>query len=192
MGKNKKEKVPASSNLETKGPENKAKSDEVILKVDHLCMFFGKGGYVKKAVNDVSFEIKKGEVFGLVGESGCGKTTTGRTIIRLYDATSGNVYFKGQRIVAGTKSYKDEIKKLKEEIKSLNQKQPSGYEAQIKEKNERIAALKVEIKNAIADHKKAGGSKLATNIQMIYQDPVASLDPRMTVREIIAESYRSG
>ena len=42
--------------------ENKAKSDEVILKVDHLCMYFGKGGYVKKAVNDVSFEIKKGEV----------------------------------------------------------------------------------------------------------------------------------
>ncbi|MBR6477188.1 MAG: ATP-binding cassette domain-containing protein, partial [Lachnospiraceae bacterium] len=150
-------------------------------------MYFGKGSYVKKAVNDVSFEIRKGEVFGLVGESGCGKTTTGRTIIRLYDATSGNVYFKGQRIVAGTKSYKDEIQKLKEEIKSLSQKQPAGYEEEIKKKNERIAALKAEIKSAIADHKKAGGSKLATNIQMIYQDPVASLDPRMTVREIIAE-----
>ncbi len=161
--------------------------NEVILKVDHLCMYFGKGNYVKKAVNDVSFDIKKGEVFGLVGESGCGKTTTGRTIIRLYDATSGSVYFKGQRIVAGTKSYKDEIKKIRAEIKKLNQNQPSGYAEEIKKKEARIEELRKEIKSAISDHKKAGGSKLATNIQMIYQDPVASLDPRMTVREIIAE-----
>ena len=162
-------------------------SDEVILKVEHLCMYFGKGNYVKKAVNDVSFEIKKGEVFGLVGESGCGKTTTGRTIIRLYDATSGNVYFKGQRIVAGTKSYKDEIAAIKEEKKKLSANKPSGYEAELKKLDERISVLKGEIKSAIHDHKKARGSKLATNIQMIYQDPVASLDPRMTVREIISE-----
>ena len=191
MGKSKKKEQTTKSVpekvTEKETTTNRKISDEVILKVDHLSMYFGKGSYVKKAVNDVSFEIRKGEVFGLVGESGCGKTTTGRTIIRLYDATSGNVYFKGQRIVAGTKSYKDEIQKLKEEIKSLSQKQPAGYEEEIKKKNERIAALKAEIKSAIADHKKAGGSKLATNIQMIYQDPVASLDPRMTVREIIAE-----
>ena len=60
-------------------------NNDVILKVDHLSMYFGKGDYVKKAVNDVSFDVKKGEVFGLVGESGCGKTTTGRTIMRLYE-----------------------------------------------------------------------------------------------------------
>ena len=53
-----------------------------------------------KAVDDVSFEIRKGETFGLVGESGCGKTTTGRSIIKLYDITSGNVIFNGQRISA--------------------------------------------------------------------------------------------
>ena len=98
-------------------------NNEVLLSVQHLSMYFGKGPYAMKAVDDVSFDIHKGEVFGLVGESGCGKTTTGRTIIRLYNATGGNVYFKGQRIVAGTKSYKDEIQKLKEEIKSLSQKQ---------------------------------------------------------------------
>ena len=76
-----------------------------LLKVEHLCQYFGP----TKAVDDVSFEIKKGEIFGLVGESGCGKTTTGRSIIKLYDITSGNVYFKGQRIGAGTRSYKDAI-----------------------------------------------------------------------------------
>ena len=87
------------------------KNDEVLLKVEHLCQYFKIGpGQELKAVDDVSFEIKKGEVFGLVGESGCGKTTTGRSIIRLYDITSGNVYFKGQRICAGTRSYKDAVK----------------------------------------------------------------------------------
>ena len=90
--------------------------DEVLLKVEHLCQYFKMGaGRELKAVDDVSFDIKKGEVFGLVGESGCGKTTTGRSIIKLYDITSGNVYFKGQRICAGTRSYKDAIRKAKEE-----------------------------------------------------------------------------
>ena len=82
---------------------------EVLLKVDHLCQYFRLGRKDLKAVDDVSFEIRKGESFGLVGESGCGKTTTGRSIIKLYDITSGNVYFKGQRIGAGTRSYKDAI-----------------------------------------------------------------------------------
>ena len=59
---------------------------EPLLRVEHLCQYFGPN----KAVDDVSFEIQKGEVFGLVGESGCGKTTTGRSIIKLYDITSGS------------------------------------------------------------------------------------------------------
>ena len=74
---------------------------KVLLSVQHLEQFFKMGRRKLKAVNDVSFDIYKGEVFGLVGESGCGKTTTGRSIIRLYDITGGSVYFDGQRICAG-------------------------------------------------------------------------------------------
>ena len=83
--------------------------DDVLLRVEHLSQHFGR----MKAVDDVSFDIKRGEVFGLVGESGCGKTTTGRSIIKLYDITSGSIYFKGQRIGAGTRSYKDAIREAR-------------------------------------------------------------------------------
>ena len=188
-------------------------NQEVLLKVENLCQYFGK----TKAVDDVSFDVRKGEVFGLVGESGCGKTTTGRSIIKIYDITSGSIYFKGQRIAAGVKSYKDEIKRLKAEIKEGGE----GVEA----KKARIEELKKLIAEANFDHKHSDSeyakklakeveakytpalaagdptakakyqdelriakkTKLITQIQMIFQDPVASLDPRMTVREIIAE-----
>ncbi len=87
---------------------------EILLKVEHLEQYFKLGKFaVNKAVDDVSFDIYKGEVFGLVGESGCGKTTTGRSIIRLYDVTGGSVWFKGQRICAGIAPYKREIKRAK-------------------------------------------------------------------------------
>ena len=76
-------------------------NQEPLLRVEHLCQYFKAGNFVTKAVDDVSFEIRKGEVFGLVGESGCGKTTTGRSIIKLYNITSGNIYFKGVRIAPG-------------------------------------------------------------------------------------------
>ena len=90
-------------------------NQEVLLKVENLCQYFRLGRKDMKAVDNVSFEVKKGETFGLVGESGCGKTTTGRSIIKLYNITSGNVYFKGQRVGAGTRSYKDAIKKAKKD-----------------------------------------------------------------------------
>ena len=171
--------------------------NEVLLKVDHLCQYFRLGRKDLKAVDDVSFEIKKGETFGLVGESGCGKTTTGRSIIKLYNPTSGSVYFKGQRIGAGTRSYKDAIAKAraeaKQKIKQLRSEKGGDAEqnrakiqaiqtelAETIEKNrELIRAAKVDIRNI--------DKKLITQIQMIFQDPIASLDPRMTVRDIIAE-----
>ena len=96
---------------------------EVLLKVENLCQYFKMGKKQLKAVDNVSFEIYRGEVFGLVGESGCGKTTTGRSIIKLYDITSGNVYFKGRRICAGILKYKQAIANAKkdadEKIKEL-------------------------------------------------------------------------
>ena len=128
--------------------EEKFSQDEPLLRVEHLSMYFGHRSAEKKAVHDVSFDIKKGEVFSLVGESGCGKTTTGRTIIRLYDATSGSVYFKGRRIVAGTRAYTDEIKALNKEKKGL-----SATDPKLKKIETRIDELKDEIRKAKFDHK---------------------------------------
>lgn len=116
------------------------RQDLPILEVKDLCMQFTDKGRKKKIVNavdHVSFTVNKGETFGLVGESGCGKTTTGRCIMRLYDPASGEIYYDGQP------------------IHGKMTKQKRKY--------------------------------LTDNIAMVFQDPMASLNPRMTVEEIIGE-----
>ena len=204
-------------------------NQEPLLRVEHLCQFFKMGRAELKAVNDVSFTINKGEVFGLVGESGCGKTTTGRSIIRIYDITSGSIYFKGQRICAGTRSYRDAIKAARKELRELKADDPMTQQRR-KELEDSISLNKEEIRKAKNDHNNsdkiyaeklakevkeryekqlqtetdpaklaelkkqyrdelrvAKNTRLITQIQMIFQDPIASLNPRMTVREIISE-----
>ena len=196
--------------------------NNIELSVRHLKQFFkfghGKNKFITKAVHNVSFDIKKGECFGVVGESGCGKTTTGRTLIRLYKATSGSVYFKGYRIAAGNRWNEKEIKwsrirakrkikdlknEMNEKIKSLSDEQGNqdfiaSETAKIqKEYNEQIAKIKSDLntlvkyeKEKIAQHNydnKHVDKKLMSKMQMIFQDPVDSLDPRMTVEDIIQE-----
>ena len=269
------------NSLKTKRKSVKFKEEyvknDVILSVNHLKQYFFFGSGVKryklKAVHDVSFDVKEGECVGLVGESGCGKTTTGRSIIRLYDITSGSIYYKGYRISAGSRWNEKEIKytkiHLKEKLKELKKQLSNGeitqevYNelsekekarakdiigvqkakiAQINYDNSRagktnsveelVVTLKKEVqelKNAKQKEVKefievskdklseeelnAGLEKIAqkytkisrlegeiahysdsknkanllSEIQMIFQDPIDSLDPRMTVESIISE-----
>lgn len=110
---------------------------DIILEVNNLKKYFTVGKrQILKAVDDVSFSIRSGETLGMVGESGCGKTTCGRTCIGLYDKTDGEVLYKGQDV-----------------------------------------------------HKMTGKSRtdFTKEVQVIFQDPYASLNPRMTVADIIAE-----
>ena len=193
-------------------------NEDVLLRVEHLCQYFK----TTKAVDDVSFDIKKGEVFGLVGESGCGKTTTGRSIIKLYNITSGNVYFKGKRISAGTLSYKQEIRKAREQLKKAAPAEAEELRRHIEEQSRLMKEARYDQKNCdklyadeIArevkakyepllakaegdnarelrkrynyDMRIARKQRFITQIQMIFQDPIASLDPRKTVYETIAE-----
>ena len=196
--------------------------NNIELSVRHLKQFFkfghGKNAFITKAVHDVSFDIKKGECFGVVGESGCGKTTTGRSLIRLYNITSGSVYFKGYRISAGKRWNEKEIKwtrirgnrkikelktELKEKLKALSDEEGSAelvesesakltasYNEQIEKIKKHIADVKKEQKELIKQIKYDNShvdKKLMSKMQMIFQDPVDSLDPRMTVEDIIQE-----
>ena len=195
---------------------------KTLLSVRHLKQFFFVGSGMNKqklkAVSNVSFDVHAGECFGIVGESGCGKTTTGRSIIKLYDITSGSVYYKGYRISAGDRWNRKEIKytkiRLNQKEKDLSTKLEQDLKALDKtsaDYNNKANALKeqyqTELKNArefadkiistqkakihqIKFDNKHCPRKLVNEIQMIFQDPIDSLDPRMTVEDIIQEGLK--
>ena len=191
------------------------REQNILLSVRHLkqFFFFGKGinRQKLKAVSDISFDLREGECLGIVGESGCGKTTTGRCIIRLYDITSGSIYYRGVRISAGMRWNKKEIKWTKiradEKIRAIQAQEKEDLlkeeqnESTIRAKaKQEIQALQDQIRNTHNEQQakikqikydNANVSrKLMNEIQMIFQDPVDSLDPRMTVEDIIQEGLR--
>ena len=142
---------------------------EVILDVRHLKQYFkfGRGAFkYNKAVHDVSFKVYKGEVFGLVGESGCGKTTTGRSIIKLYQITSGDVWFKGTRIAAGTRWNEKEIKftkiRLKNQLKKNKIDQSEELSALYQDYQEKFNDVFVlqKVKKEVEEHGELYESKI--------------------------------
>ena len=139
---------------------------EELLRVEHLYQYFPAGGFGRnkkfvQAVDDVSFHIDRGETLGLVGESGCGKTTTGRSLLRLYEPTKGRIIYDGKVLF------------------DSGDVPVNGEDGMPLMEN---GSLKYGKKTAV-DMK-----PYRREMQIVFQDPYASLDPRMTVGDIVGEA----
>ena len=164
---------------------------EKLLEVKHLKMHFksgrGRNKLVVKAVDDISFDIHRGEVFGLVGESGCGKTTTGRTIIKLYEATDGEIFFNGKRIGGGIESNIERIHDAKKQAKlDLLGAKPSKFAAYKIKQDAKAKLAELDKKDAkgkkvILDEKKEALASLAENIK---SNPDQYVDNEAKILEI--------
>ncbi len=139
---------------------------EKLLKVEHLYQYFPAGGFGKnkkyvQAVDDVSFYVKKGETLGLVGESGCGKTTTGRSLLRLYEPTKGRIVYDGKVLFDS-----GDVPMMDEDSNDILENGEPKFG-----------------KKTAVDMK-----PYRREMQIVFQDPYASLDPRMTVGDIVGEA----
>ncbi len=165
-------------------PFTEGKDDIVVVK--HLSKhfpvktnLFGKVLVSVKAVNDMSFKIKRGTTLGVVGESGCGKTTMGRTMLRLYDITSGEIKYRGLSLDRLSTS----------QLRSLVPDEPEYASARSADRDTLLKTLE-ETGVDINRVSRSALQKLRPDIQIIFQDPYSSLSPRLTIGEIIGEAVR--
>jgi len=190
------------------------KMEATLIEVESLKKYFPiLGGVLKrkvaevKAVDGVSFKIFRGETFGVVGESGCGKTTLGKTILRLYKPNGGKIFFNApnyeyleiEKLEEEAKSSDPKIssttsEKLKKAIKKYGMKYLSKEEA-VKVKNMKEAELISYLRERIPRYRQYDLTKLSSPtlrklrrfMNIVYQDPTTSLNPRMLVKDIVAE-----